>query len=305
MITCESCDKFEILQVTGYENGRVEITDLKNSNDILLDSIQSPTFFSHVGPVTSISFGSVDEIPYFISTGSDGKLILWNKLNGLWSQKILDKSKAPITCASFSCDSSLIAYADQNGKIKFINTKKSFDIDEKVLETKIKGIHQVCFVNYQNDQCLAIINPDGQLQINKVKIEKDDITIEQFITCQFSKSYVKGIAALNQYYIAGICFENIVRIFDLKMFSISEIKLEISPLETTNDDNIYYTIDNPIYALKWEEPLRKLFIFKQKQFQVNNISTINLSNDLYKVPVIEKEKYVYTKDPLGIWTKIE
>lgn len=302
MITCESLDRFLTVQVNGYENGRIEITDLKISIDNTTytnQNSQSISFFSHSGPVTSVSFGSVDEIPYFISSGSDGKLILWNKIRGTWSQKILVKSENPITSASFSGDSSLIAYADQKGNIKFISTK-NFEIDDHAINTGNTGIHQICFVKHQDIDCLAIITPNGNLHL--IKKDNNKYLMKPFVTTQFSKSYVKSIAPLDQCYIAGVCFENIVRIIDLKTFSKTKIQLKISQ-EMDNEDTVYFINYNPIYSLYWQQPLRKLVLSIQKPYQVLNYITNDSSQ--YITPAIEKEKYIFSKDLLGNWNQIE
>ncbi|KAK8858230.1 hypothetical protein M9Y10_013331 [Tritrichomonas musculus] len=319
MITCESCDKSLTLKVDGFENGRIEITDLKSSNQEPQANTNQEEennekdkknvrgagyFFPHVGPVTSIAFGSIDEVPCFISTGADGKVILWKNLSGAWTQKILYKSKIPVTSAYFSSESSLIVFADQNGEINFINTEnEKFEINEELkISTKVEGIHQVCFIILSTQQkdieCLAVITPTGELLIYK---EKNNKYSEKPFSFQFSKSYVKGISPLDRCYIAGICFGNIVRVFDIKMFSISEINLKIGfSKEDKTEDKIFYANDNPIFALRWQEALRNLVICEQKTYQIKEIAKANF----YTIPTIVKEEYIFTKDPLGTWTKL-
>ena len=320
MITCESCDKFLTLQVTGYENGRIEITCLRNSTDFSADPNQnqnqnSYSFCPHVGPINSISFGLIDEVPYFISAGSDGKLILWFNLNGDWSQKIIFKSKVSLTSAAFSCDSSIIAAIDQEGTISFIDPKN---------KVKVKSFMHLPNEKDQNTSgSLIVVTPTGELHIYKIfkepsqDINYDELEIYEDIDAPetdkyyISKSYVKGLAPLDYCYVAAICFDNIIRVFDIRMLTTYEINLGIK-YEEKNDESLFgekisYVNYNPLYALRWEEPLRRLIVCVQKQYCFSIDSQADIKNicKSFISPSIKREKITLAKNPIGSWIIIK
>ena len=313
MLTCEAHDKSMTITASGFENGRVQFT-------------QKPfvyNYFAHVGVVTSISFGIINDHPYFISTGVDGKLILWYLFNKDWNSAILQRSNVPLSSAAFSCDSSLIVYSNQRNRMIVIDiNKKSFERNDHMYQnfTQRKreieinqeskeppGINQITFVSnlpskYYPKKCqngvgyLVAISSTGRLRVFEYDDSNNFSSVNGQPLIHFSNSFVKGISAADRY-IAGICFDNIVRVFDFKMMALLEIRSPL-PTEETNND-VFFINDNPIYSLYWKDPDMRLVICTQEPYKTSPEEFI-----FYTIPRIVTKEYQYQKNTMGFWEKV-
>ncbi|OHS95278.1 hypothetical protein TRFO_02290 [Tritrichomonas foetus] len=334
MITTEARDKFNILQANGYENGKIKIINtMKNTTSFASSAASkkdemSETFFAHVGQVTSLSFGSINEIPYLASTGIDGKLLLWNFLDGYWEYETIYESKAQLTSVSFSHSSSLIAAANNESTVIIFDLKNINKIVKK-LEIKLDSITnqqtgfgnpfnpfgktpnnyniegaqkneitQVSFMPRSNEHILTILST-GEGRIYDISKEK-----EQFIQNSnffISKSYVSFISVTFNY-VAAICFDNIVRVFDFRTKSLDEIK--ITPPENVPEDKIHFYNENPIYSLFWKEYQNRLVINVQNHFTPPIDDNTDSSTYTYINPDLSATQHIYMQEPTGVWVKV-
>ena len=311
-MTAEAHDRHFFLQAFGYENGFVKITNpgksvsLDGQGQKLDDNticFQLHHKFVHSKgsiekkekpcKVNSLCFGTINEIPYLLSAGDDGRLILIDYSVFEWRHTVLAEEKTEITSVSFSNNSKKIAYANANGEINFLfyddnemEFRRNVDKEEETKSTlvsffprNINGAkHEVYLVSFSDD---------GVLSFYKKNNGGDNRMIYIFNTVKTDLKKKAKAIAVNHSNIAVLFEDNTIIIYDYNMRAIDAIM----PFKNNERENVV--------SIYWQDYLNKLIILTQK-IQIKNDLQGGKSTTFEYIDAIAN-KHEFIQSPAGIW----
>lgn len=113
-ITVECVDNRNIIKSIGYIDGSIEILIMDFEQRFTTDSIKTKLYL-HNGPVKSLDFGELNNVPFLLSAGTDNKLLIIANRYGKW--ELIYKQEFDKELLDASCKGDEIAVSLDGGRL--------------------------------------------------------------------------------------------------------------------------------------------------------------------------------------------
>lgn len=157
---------FNVIHQVGFLDNNRFFVRIRYSDKIYIfsrrESDKPVKFFDHEDEVWSITFMSDPD--YFVSTGDDHFIKLWNRKTQ--EMKVVGSMNSLVTRSELSSSGKLLATGDYDGNL-YIYETENWEVSKKyrLTDSKIEGISWL-----GSDDSLAIVHRDGSLSVLDLKI---------------------------------------------------------------------------------------------------------------------------------------